>query len=147
MKRKSRKIAIIGVVLFELWANFLAYRKHGSGYIWEEYLYIAVVLWAVMVYFFFYDLSMKYYKKKDYVFSTYPAEEANWMWKEEKRLMQIKVFKTSTYIFGAAAPLYLLAYLDESDILKTNLQMPIIFSVIYITSLVLWMRLARRNNR
>lgn len=64
MKRKSIKIAIIGVVLFELWANILAYRKHGSGYIWEEYLYIAVVLWAVMVYFFFYDLSMKYYKKR-----------------------------------------------------------------------------------
>ena len=133
--------------MFELWANFLAYHKHGSGYIWKEYLYIAVVLWAVMVYFFFYDLSMKYYKRKDYVYSTYPAEKAELMWKVEKRLMQIKVFKTSTYIFGAATPLYLLAYLDESDVLKTNLQMPIIFSTICITSLVIWMRLTRRNKQ
>lgn len=144
MNWKSIKIAIVGVILFELWANFLAYCKHGSGYIWEEYLYIAVVLWAVMIFFFFYDLSMKYYKKKDYVFSTYPSQDAEWMWKEEKRLMQIKVFKTSTYIFGAATPLYVLAYLEDSDILKTNLHMPIIFSIICITSLVIWMRLVSR---
>ena len=90
---------------------------------------------------------MKDYKKKDYVFSTYPAQEAEWMWKEEKRLMQIKVFKTSTHIFGAAAPLYVLAYLDESDVFETNIQMPIIFSVICITSLVIWMRLASRNKQ
>lgn len=147
MKRKSIKIAIIGVVLFELWANLLAYHKFGSGYIWQEYLYIAVVLWAVMIYLFFYDLSMKYYKKKDHVFSTYPAQEAEWMWKEEKKLMQIKVFKTTTYIFGAAAPLYLLAYLDKSEILKTNLQIPIIFSAICITSLVIWMQLASRSKQ
>lgn len=133
--------------MFELWPNLLAYRKHGSGYIWEEYLYIAVVLWAVMVYFFFYHLSMKYYKKKDHVFSTYYAQEAEWMWKEEKKLMQIKVFKTTTYIFGAAAPLYLLAYLDESEILKTNLYIPIIFFAICITSLVRWMWLASRSKQ
>ncbi len=145
MKRKSIKIAIIGVVLFELWANILAYRRFGSGYIWQEYLYIAVVLWAVMVYFFFYDLSMKYYKKKKYVFSSYPPEEAEWMWKEEKRLMQIKVFKTATYIFGAAAPLYLLAYLDDSEVLKTNIHIPIIFFVICVISLVRWMWLKSRN--
>lgn len=133
--------------MFELWANFLAYRKHGSGYIWQEYLYIAVVLWAVMIYFFFYDLSMRYYKKKDCAFSTYPSQEAAWKWKEEKRLMQIKVFRTTTYIFGAAAPLYLLAYLDKSDILKTNLHIPIMFFAICITSMILWIQLASRNKQ
>ncbi len=135
--KKSILFAILCVLAFEIIFNVLAYLKFGNGYLLQDYLYIAVILWAVLLFFFFRYCYDKYYEAKSRVFSSHAdKQKIKQDWQIQKRLFTIKVFKLIAYIFGAATPLYLLAYLDDSQVLKSKMYVPILFFCIALFALI-----------
>ncbi len=42
--------AFVCVVIFQIIFNSLAYIKFGKGYLWNDYLYIAVCVWGIILF-------------------------------------------------------------------------------------------------
>lgn len=131
--------AFVCVVIFQIIFNSLAYIKLGKEYLWNDYLYIAVCVWGIILFFISRLAYKKYHSAKAAAFACSNDKEIGKRnWQKEKKQIAIRTVKAISYIFGAATPLYLLAYLDDSDVLQTRLYVPIIFFCIALLSLFLY---------
>lgn len=136
---RSTIFSITCVIVFEIIFNLLAYLKFGNGYLLKDYLYIAVIVWGIMLFFISRALFNKYHRVKNLVFLNADKSKAEENWQKEKKTFIVKTLKIISYVFGAAAPLYLLAYLDNSEVLNSsNIYIPIILFCIAIFSLIAW---------
>lgn len=101
-----------------------------------EITYFFIPLWTLIMFGVGYGAAMRFYKQKELYF-PYDTVVKNVedtikrdLWRMHKRLMVSKYLIIAAKLFAIVTPGFILAYLDDSDYLKSSIGMIIAFGAI-----------------
>lgn len=122
--KKSWYAAILTFVGCLLFLNFYFYIKYGSNYLNVEDLKWGIPLWTILLTYTSYGSVQYYYKQKNLYLPAGLEEELKEKREKEwwlyKTFLFSRLLKILSLMFGMAFPVYLLAYMDGSEVLHSN---------------------------
>lgn len=126
------KISFITFLVCIVVFNVLFFLKHGVNYLHVDDLIIGIPLWSVLLTYTAYGGTNYYYKQK-LVFIPDGYENDNKRikeWSEYRLFMLSRLLRILALMFSMAFPVYLLAYLDNSNTLQSGPTKIIVFLVL-----------------
>lgn len=129
------------VTIIYLIVAFIAFSiRYGLSW-WtspENDLLIFFPIWSIIAFYVGYKASAYYYEKKA---SFYTKEEdleiANENWKLFKRSSISKLLIIIAKLFAIMTPFYILAYIDGSTIMKSSINLIVIFALVGVVCFVI----------
>ncbi|MCD8176013.1 MAG: hypothetical protein LUE98_00700 [Tannerellaceae bacterium] len=136
VKKKCLQNSVITFVVCLLFFNIYFYIKYGANYLNVEDLKYGIPLWTFLLTYVAFGTTKYYYSKKEIFIpeGIHEEEKAYRLksWLKYKQYMISKLFRILGGMFGMASPLYLLAYIEESDKLKSSPFLIVTFVVLTI---------------
>lgn len=141
MKKKCIKIGLITALIWTVLIITIFFIRFGENWLTNEepgVLYFFIPLWTAIMFGVGYGSAKRFYMQKElyFPFDTIVKEMEDTpqkeLWRIHKRLMIANISLTAAKIFAIVTPVYLLAYLDNSFYLKSNIGLIITFGVLSI---------------
>lgn len=139
MKTRCIKIGIWTALAYLVFFTAFALIRFGPHKLFiedAELIYIFIPLWTMGMFGLGYEAARRFYKHKELYF-PYDTVVKNVedpikrnLWRMHKRLMASKYLIIAAKLFAVVTPGYILAYLDDSDYLKSSIGMIITFGVL-----------------
>ncbi|MDH6311134.1 hypothetical protein M2451_003997 [Dysgonomonas sp. PFB1-18] len=139
MQKRNIINGLLGAIGFLIVA-FIAFSLRFGLSWWtssENEMLMFFPIWAVVALYVGYSASSHYYKKKAMYFKEeYEPETAANNWKLYKTFMLSKFLNIIAKLFAIMTPFYILAYIDESEMLNSSPLLIITFAVISVVCFI-----------
>lgn len=144
-KKRNFKIAILTgiislVVMYLLSLLRYGYQELATNDDHRIILFAFIPIWATGLAYCGYGLSKKFFTQKTYFLGENfdeATEDKIMLWKNHKRFMYSNVFNVIGKLLIMLLPVYVIAFIDESKYLASNLVFIILLAVIGTFSLVM----------
>lgn len=148
-KKKSIIYAFIAACLSLCIFYVLFSLKYGNEWKDDGQSIYFIIAWSIGWAYVAYGTSKKIINKRIEIFGTSLSmgknnEENNSKWQDEKKKVLIKALKTGKFLFGVSVPLFVLAYLDNSHYIKSNLY---IIAFLLVATIVCWILEVKLKNK
>jgi fatty acid desaturase len=147
-KKKCLLNSVYTFVICAVFFNTYFYLKYGAGYMYVDDLMYGIPLWTLLLTYAAYGSTRYYYSQKEvYLPQNMEEDQKEYRmeeWVKYKKYILFRLLRMSGLMFGMAAPAYFLAYMEESEFLKSSPHKIAVFAVLAILSLAA-SELLRRN--